>query len=38
MKYLQDRGGKVYLWLPIGCVPTTFMERYPELQFLKNRP
>jgi len=30
MKYLQDRGGKVYLWLPIGCVPTTFLERYPE--------
>ena len=30
MHFLQERGGKVYVWLPIGCVPTTFAEHYPE--------
>jgi hypothetical protein len=30
MRFLQDRGGRVYVWLPIGCVPTTFMDHYPE--------
>jgi hypothetical protein len=30
LRYLQDRGGKVWLWLPIGCVPTTFAKRFPE--------
>ena len=30
MRYLQERGGRVYVWLPIGCVPTTFMTQYPE--------
>jgi hypothetical protein len=30
MKYLQDRGAKVCVWLPIGCVPTTFAAQYPE--------
>jgi hypothetical protein len=29
-RYLQDRGGKVCVWLPIGCVPTTFAAKYPE--------
>ncbi|MDX9972843.1 MAG: hypothetical protein RBU21_07635 [FCB group bacterium] len=29
-RYLQDRGGKVWLWLPIGCVPTTFAPCFPE--------
>lgn len=30
MHFLQSRGGRVHVWLPIGCVPTTFMEHYPE--------
>lgn len=30
MRYLQERGGRVYVWLPIGCVPTTFVTQYPE--------
>ena len=30
LEYLHERGAPVYLWLPIGCVPTTFLERYPE--------
>lgn len=30
MHYLQERGGRVYVWLPIGCVPTTFVQKYPE--------
>lgn len=30
MRYLQDRGAQVWLWIPIGCVPTTFAQRYPE--------
>ncbi len=30
LKYLHERGAPVYLWLPIGCVPTTFLERHPE--------
>ena len=30
LEYLHERGAAVYLWLPIGCVPTTFLERYPE--------
>jgi hypothetical protein len=29
-RYLQDRGGQVWLWIPIGCVPTTYAKRYPE--------
>jgi hypothetical protein len=29
-KYLQDRGGQVWLWVPIGCVPTTYAKRFPE--------
>ncbi len=29
-RYLQDRGGQVWLWIPIGCVPTTYAQRYPE--------
>jgi hypothetical protein len=29
-KYLQDRGGQVWLWIPIGCVPTTYAKRFPE--------
>lgn len=30
MRYLQERGGRVYVWLPIGCVPTTFVKKFPE--------
>ncbi|MCU0962741.1 MAG: hypothetical protein MUF48_21805, partial [Pirellulaceae bacterium] len=29
-RHLQERGGQVWLWVPIGCVPTTFAARYPE--------
>ncbi|HOD49899.1 MAG TPA: hypothetical protein PLJ71_01710 [Candidatus Hydrogenedentes bacterium] len=28
--YLRERGAAVGLWLPIGCVPTTFAQKYPE--------
>lgn len=30
MRFLQDRGARVYVWLPIGCVPTTFAEKFPD--------
>ncbi len=30
IQYLHGRGAPVGLWLPIGCVPTTFAQRYPE--------
>jgi hypothetical protein len=30
LRFVQDRGGRVILWLPIGCVPSTFPEKYPE--------
>lgn len=30
LNYLHERGAPVYLWLPIGCVPTTFLDRFPE--------
>lgn len=29
-QFIQERGGKVWLWLPIGCVPTTFSTAHPE--------
>ncbi|GEM_PF-1882858 len=29
-QYLHDRGARVWDWVPIGCVPTTFAKRYPE--------
>ncbi len=28
--YLHERGARVWLWLPIGCVPTTFAKLHPE--------
>ena len=28
--YLHERGGKINLWLPIGCVPNTFDDAFPE--------
>jgi len=27
--YLHERGGKIDLWLPIGCVPNTFDDAFP---------
>lgn len=30
LEYLHERGVKVWLWIPVGCVPTTFADRYPE--------
>jgi hypothetical protein len=30
IQYLHDRGAKVWLWIPVGCVPTTFAAQYPE--------
>lgn len=28
--YLHKRGAKVFLWLPIGCVPNNFADVFPE--------
>lgn len=30
LKFLHDRGVKVWLWLPVGCVPTTYAQQHPE--------
>ena len=30
MKYLHERGAQVWLWIPIGCVPTTYAKAHPE--------
>jgi len=30
LSYLHDRGVKVWLWLPVGCVPTTYAQKHPE--------
>jgi hypothetical protein len=30
MQYLHDRGAQVWLWIPIGCVPTTYAKTHPE--------
>ncbi len=30
LRFLHDRGVKVWLWLPVGCVPTTYAEKHPE--------
>ncbi len=30
LNYLHDRGVKVWLWLPVGTIPTTFHDRYPD--------
>jgi hypothetical protein len=29
-RFLQDRGAKVWLWVPMGCVPTTFAQKFPQ--------
>ena len=30
IQYLHDRGAKVWLWIPVGCVPTTFAANTPR--------
>ncbi len=30
LRYLQERGVKVWQWIPIGCVPTTYAHAHPE--------
>ncbi len=30
LRYLQERGVKVWQWIPIGCVPTTYAKAHPE--------
>ena len=30
MQYLHDRDAQVWLWIPIGCVPTTYAKSHPE--------
>ncbi|MHB8952327.1 MAG: hypothetical protein ACYC4U_05055 [Pirellulaceae bacterium] len=30
LQFLHDRGVKVWLWLPVGCVPTTYAQQHPE--------
>ncbi len=30
LKYLHDRGVRVWIWLPIGAVPTTYAAAHPE--------
>jgi len=32
LEYLSDRGVTVWEWLPIGCAPSTFYERFPEAE------
>ena len=29
LRYLHERGVKVWLWVPVGAVPTTFAQLYP---------
>jgi hypothetical protein len=30
MQYLHRRGAQVWLWIPIGCVPTTYAKAHPD--------
>lgn len=30
ISFLHDRGVKVWLWIPVGAIPTTFQKRFPE--------
>ena len=30
IKYLHERGADAWLWVPVGCVPTTFADKHPE--------
>jgi len=30
LNYLHDRGVRVWLWVPVGAIPTTFAEKFPE--------
>ncbi len=36
-RYLHDRGVKIWLWIPLGTIPTSFEEKYPEATTPKNR-
>ncbi len=29
-QFLHERGGRVWLWIPIGCVPTTFAQGFQD--------
>jgi len=30
LNYLHERGVKVWLWVPVGAIPTTFAEKFPD--------
>ncbi|MEP6662708.1 MAG: hypothetical protein ABJC04_03490 [Verrucomicrobiota bacterium] len=30
LQFLHDRGVKVWLWIPVGAIPTTFEQKFPE--------
>lgn len=30
LNYLRDRGVKVWLWVPVGAIPSTFADKFPE--------
>jgi hypothetical protein len=30
VNYLHDRGVKVWLWVPVGAIPTTFADKFPD--------
>ncbi len=30
LQFLHQRGVKVWLWLPVGCVPTTYAQQHPD--------
>lgn len=36
LRFLHDRGVRVWLWLPVGCVPTTYAKAHPEAMAPKN--
>ena len=36
LSFLHDRGVRVWVWLPVGCVPTTYVEKYPEAMSPEN--
>ena len=37
VQYLHARGVKVWLWLPVGCVPSTYATRHPEAMAANSR-
>ncbi len=30
LQFLHERGVQVWLWLPVGCVPTTYAQHHPD--------